>query len=102
MRGRKPKPTAQKIAEGHPGKRRLTRDEMRASAGMPEPPEPVATDPIALAEWNRVAPDLYANGVLTKVDAMALGAWCRAASRWIQAERKLQQFGAVIKGHRAR
>jgi len=62
MRGRKPKPTKQKEAEGNPGKRRLNEDEPRFDATMPEPPEPVKNDPVALAEWERVAPELHANG----------------------------------------
>jgi len=39
-------------------------------------------------------------GILTSVDAAVFGAWCRAVARWIHAERRLQQFGAIIKGHR--
>ncbi|GAB5501333.1 MAG: phage terminase small subunit P27 family [Pseudohongiellaceae bacterium] len=100
MRGRKPKPTAQKRAEGNPGKRKLKDDEPRFDASLPDPPEPVRTDPVALGIWEQVAPELHATGVLTAVDGLALGAYCRAVARWIHAERKLQQFGAIIKGHR--
>lgn len=73
-----------------------------ARSTQPAPPRPVADDEIALAEWTRIAPLLVELGLLTELDTALLAGYCRAWSRWVQAEQRLQQFGAVIKGHRDR
>jgi P27 family predicted phage terminase small subunit len=87
MRGRKPKPTHQKVLEGNPGKRRLNRQE------PPLPPEPfeqlpaeLARNPRARAEWRRLAPILRARRAVTVGDRAALIALCLEWSRYLIAE----------------
>lgn len=86
--GPKKKPTALKLIEGNRGHRPLNENEPKPEAGMPV--RPAHLDPDACAEWDRVAPELYATGVLTVVDGAALGAYCTAFSVWAKAERRIQ------------
>jgi P27 family predicted phage terminase small subunit len=92
--GRKPKPTALKIIEGNPGKRKLPDLEPRFDPSQPSPPPFLNDD--AKVEWGRVSSLLYDAGVLTDIDRAALAAYCQAYGVWAQAERqiaKLQQSG---------
>lgn len=93
-RGRKPKPTALKIAEGNPGKRALNNSEPKLKAVLIDPPAHLAG--LALEEWNRVAPDLVAVGVLTVADRAALAAYCQAWADWIEARENITLFGMVV------
>jgi len=62
-RGPPPIPTALKLERGNPGKRALNRDEPEfAPLGEACPEELTGR---ARAEWNRLAPDLRAKGLLT-------------------------------------
>jgi P27 family predicted phage terminase small subunit len=82
-RGRKPKPTALKKAEGNPGKRALNADEPQLAPALPDPPAHLTGE--ALIEWNRVAPDLFKAGVLTIADRAALAVYCQAWADWVEA-----------------
>jgi P27 family predicted phage terminase small subunit len=82
-RGRTPKPTALKKAEGNPGKRALNASEPRLPPVLVDPPMHLAGE--ALAEWTRIAPDLFAAGVLTVADRAALAAYCQAWADWVRA-----------------
>lgn len=95
MRGRKPKPTAIRVLEGNPGKRRWNAAEPVPPEGCPDCPDHLSED--ARLEWDRVAYALHAMGVLTVVDRAALAAYCQAYGRWVEAERKLQLTPALIK-----
>jgi P27 family predicted phage terminase small subunit len=94
MRGRKPKPTALKLLDGNPGKRKLNQSEPSAP-GAPECPE--FLDAEAKAEWFRTVPVLTAMGVLTKADRSALAAYCMAYSRWVHAEDQVKKYGTIVK-----
>jgi P27 family predicted phage terminase small subunit len=93
MRGRKPIPNSIKILTGNPGKRPIM--EGPEPGGIPTCPDHLSDE--ARAEWNRVAPELLACGLLTSVDRAALAAYCTAWSRWVQAEKKLLETGPIIK-----
>jgi P27 family predicted phage terminase small subunit len=87
-RGPKPRPTVLEEKLGRPGKRRRNRAEPK--------PEPVTTtdppdflDATAKTEWLRVAPLLKDLGLLTKVDTVALAAYCQAVSDYIAANKAL-------------
>ena len=93
-RGRKPKPTALKVLEGNPGKRRLTGRE-------PVPPKatlkcPAWLLPEAKKEWKRLAPALEAMGVLTMADLTAFEGYCQAYARWKEAEAFITQHGSIF------
>lgn len=86
--GPRPKPTRLKVVTGNPGHRPLNENEPEPAADMPPVPDHLDDD--ARAEWDRVAPELYAIGVLTVVDGSVLGAYCSAFSVWAKCERRLQ------------
>jgi P27 family predicted phage terminase small subunit len=92
--GRKNKPTALKILQGNPGKRKLNKHEPQPS-GVATCPSHL--DAGAKAEWKRVAKELKSIGLLTSVDRAAMGAYCCAYSRWAEAEKQIQKIGTVIR-----
>jgi len=59
--GRKPKPTAQKIATGNPGRRPLPKNEARFAVGALN--APAWFDLHEREEWERIVPELQANGI---------------------------------------
>ncbi len=94
MAGRKPKPTNLKLLQGNPGKRKLNKNEPKPTAKtIPRPPAHL--DVVARSEWRRVAPKLFAIGLLTPVDRSALAAYCVAYSKWVEAERAIRDRGMV-------
>lgn len=95
MRGRKPKPTALKMAEGNPGKRALNRNEPQPDGRMPICPSHLSAP--AKTEWKRIAKALHAAGLLTVVDRGALAAYCQCYGRWVEAEQRLAETPALIK-----
>lgn len=70
MQGRPPKPTAIKIAEGNPGKRKLNRHEPKPDLTPPKLPPNSLSD--VRKFWRRYEPMLDRLGVLTEADGSAL------------------------------
>ncbi len=95
IRGRKPKPTALRRAEGNLGKRAYNHDEPQPPEGMPGCPDHL--NGIAREEWDRLAEVLCRMGVLTPIDRAALAAYCRCYGRWVEAEEKLQVTPTLLK-----
>lgn len=56
-------------------------------------PEHLST--IARAEWDRLV--LEQKDTLTFTDAPALAAYCAAYGRWVEAEKRIQESGTVVK-----
>ena len=94
-RGRKPKPTAIRRADGNPGKRGYNGAEPAPPEGMPDCP--LHLSDLAQEEWQRIAGTLYGMGVLTTVDRAALAACCQAYGRWAEAEEKLKDMPVMLK-----
>ena len=94
-RGRKPKPTAIRRADGNPGKRGYNGLEPAAPEGMPDCP--LHLSDLAREEWQRIAGTLYDMGVLTTVDRAALAAYCQSWGRWAEAEAKLKDMPVMLK-----
>ena len=92
--GRKPKPTALKQLEGNPGKRPLNIAEPHPDAVSPD--APAHLDEVALAEWNRLAPEMHTKGVLTGWDRAAFAGYCVAYSRWVKACAELSKTSLTI------
>lgn len=79
MRGRKPKPSAQRELEGNAGHRPINEDEPTPPSvdeAFDEPPALVAALPEAAAEWRRLAPMLRKCRQVTEADRGALIACC--------------------------
>lgn len=75
MRGRKPKPTALKLVQGNPGRRRLNPDEPQPADLSPDCP-PEITEPVAQAEWARIIVPAIARGQITADDRVFAIAHC--------------------------
>lgn len=105
MRGRKPKPTAQRVLEGNPGKRPINEQEPAPpplhagplATGDSETPEELAEQPLAIQEWQRLAPMLRACRQITEADRAALIALCLEWGRYLEAHRKVRALGLVVK-----
>lgn len=95
--GRKPKPTARKIAAGNPGKRALNAD---------EPDFGEVTNILAPAWlqghahdlWEHLAPLLCRQKVLQATDIQNLEVYCAAYGRFRSAEEDVQKEGITVLG----
>lgn len=73
MAGRPPKPTALKLLQGNPGKRRIPKGEPKPKIGAEAP---AWLGKRARKFWDNLAPQLVGIRVLTEVDAQALAVLC--------------------------
>lgn len=89
--GPKPKPTQVKKLEGNPGKRQLNKTEPKFALSFIHPPEGL-TD-LAIAEWNRIAPELHKTKLLTVADMAALAAYCQSWADWMEARDHIDSDG---------
>ncbi|MEP6610177.1 MAG: phage terminase small subunit P27 family [Burkholderiaceae bacterium] len=87
------KPTRLKIVQGNPGKRQLSANEPEPELGA-APPEWLS--PQAIKHWPLIAQQLDEVGVLTVIDAPALGLYCEAFARWKDANEHVLKFGTVV------
>lgn len=81
MAGRPPKPTALKLLQGNPGRRKLNDQEPKPPLGA-EPPAWIKNDPELLVEWKRQSPRLEKLGLLTEIDGDALATLCALEVRF--------------------
>lgn len=79
MRGRKPVPTALKIATGNPGKRRLNPHEPKPVTAIPSCPEHLSAT--ARDEWERIARYLHDLKIISELDRSVLAGYCHAYGR---------------------
>lgn len=94
------KPTNLKLIQGTYRKSRENPNEPQPEICIPEPPG-FLTDR-ALEEWHRIAPILESMGLLSKVDSMALAAYCAAVARLWLAEEQLKVEGLTVTNERGR
>lgn len=96
MRGRKPKPTRQRVLDGNPGRRPLNPQEPTPPVGDDafDTPPPELDSPDAQAEWRRLAPLLRKARQVTEADKAALMALCIEWGRYLEA--KLKAMPRVI------
>jgi P27 family predicted phage terminase small subunit len=88
-----PIPLELRRLRGNPGKRPLRNTPEPAL--LPKCPEPPSfLSPYAQDEWWRVAPELWALGLLTALDTACLGAYCAAYGHWRTAEEALAKMAA--------
>lgn len=96
--GANPKPTHLKLLEGNPGKRPLPTQEPQPAKVGPEPPQDLTGE--ALAEWNRLAPELARLGLLTVVDRPFLVVLCEAWATYRLAREILARDGLLVQSVR--
>lgn len=81
MKGRKAKPTALKLLQGNPGKRKLdTLHEPQPVIGLGLPPPELAGDDDAIRVWMELGPELVTMGTLGESDRNLFAAYCQAVS----------------------
>lgn len=95
MRGRKPHPTALKLLRNNPGRRPLNTREPQHGALDPAVPS-YLTDPVAVAEWQRIVGTL-GQGHVTLVDRATLSAYCQKFAEWLEYEALKAAHPRVIK-----
>ena len=96
VRGRPPKPTPLRLLEGNPGKRPLNKNEPKPRPRKRTPSAPQNLGEDGKKEWQRVAKELIALGLLTEIDMTALTLYCNAYQRYVDAERRLDVDGMVV------
>ena len=94
-RGRKPTPTALKVLEGNPGKRKLNDREPKPEKKAPSCP--MWLEPEAKKEWRRLAKQMEAIGILTEIDRAAFAGYCQAYARWKEAEEFISHHGTIVR-----
>ncbi len=92
MRGRKPKPTAQKLLRGNPGQRKINAREPKPR-GVAQAPRKLR--PRELEIWNRLISELGACGVATSADSLALARLAELESLAEQAKSHIDGDGMV-------
>nr|WP_248114323.1 phage terminase small subunit P27 family [Bradyrhizobium sp. 2S1]MCK7667582.1 phage terminase small subunit P27 family [Bradyrhizobium sp. 2S1] len=86
-----PMPFALRVLRGNPGKRPLRSEpQPTRPPTCPEPPQFIVG--YAADEWRRVAPELHALGLLTRIDVPALAAYCVSYAGWRQAAELLARM----------
>jgi P27 family predicted phage terminase small subunit len=96
MPGPRRQPTALRLLRGNPGKRRINHQEPQ--------PEPLAAtcpadliDPVARAEWDRVASGLITSGQVTTVDRATLIGYCLKWAQWQALEREASTHPFLVR-----
>ena len=84
--GPPPKPTTIKRLEGNPGQYPLNENEPEPTRGCDAP---IWLPSGAVAEWERVYPELDVLGLATVVDQAALACWCVAVDMLERATKRL-------------
>lgn len=92
--GRPPKPTALKLIDGNPGKRKI---EPEAKVAPGKPVRPRDLSPEARREWDRLV-DLLPETLLQRCDAYALRSLAVAIVRCRQAEKLIDAEGLTAEG----
>jgi P27 family predicted phage terminase small subunit len=83
-RGPKPQPAAVKEAKGNPGHRPIGVDAAPAEGTAPQSKvsPPAWLKNAGLTVWNRLAPRLIAQRLLSQIDAETFARYCRNFARW--------------------
>lgn len=95
MKGRKPKPTKLHVIDGTAPRKPRKNREANPAAKMPTCPNHVRGN--ARREWNRMSKILFRLGLLTEIDRTQLAIYCVAWGRWVEAEKKIAEYGELLK-----
>ena len=85
MRGQR-KPTALKILEGEPNKKRIKKREATPRKVYRDPPKDLPTT--AKQKWKELSPKLFKLGLLTEIDYDAFTALCLLYAKYRMAEKE--------------
>ena len=96
MRGLRPvKPTALRIVEGNPGKRRINKREPQPVAEPPAMPDYVSCDEMAARTWRHYMPILQRMKVITEADGLVLASLCIIHSFLLLNLEKVRQLNSA-------
>lgn len=90
----RPKPTALKIAQGNPGKRKL--NDLEPTPGIVDPVIPHYLSKPGRKWWAQLAPMLMRLKVLTEADHLALALLCEQAAQVDEASAIVHKSGLLI------
>lgn len=96
-RGRKPKPTAVKQANGNPGKRALPKAEPVPVGDLVAPP--IQLNDRELEIWRECLAEAP-KGLLKRIDGRLLARYCAAFALWEQARTEVLAHGFTVEGAR--
>lgn len=96
-RGRKPKPTAQRVANGNAGKRTINKNEPQFS-DVTNIDAPEWMPALAQDMWRHLVPELLEQKVLKVTDLHNVESFCMAYCRWREAEEHVALNGIVMTG----
>jgi P27 family predicted phage terminase small subunit len=95
--GRPSQPAVLQLLNGNRGKKSFSdlMDVVKGS-GVPvaAPPMPTCLSDGAVAEWERVVPDLIILGLVSTLDGMALATYCEAVADWHRFRRRINELNA--------
>ena len=97
--GRKPKPTRVKELNGNPGKRRLSKREVKPGAEKPRVPAGMPFDE-ARKFHKKIGDTLHAVGLLTKADGPAMAMMSLHYAIALDAAKTLDKEGLTLEGAR--
>ncbi|HEY1190440.1 MAG TPA: phage terminase small subunit P27 family [Gemmata sp.] len=95
-RGPKPKNPALKLLAGNPGKRPVQGGAKTGRIRKGAPARPPELTGEAAAEWDRLAPELDAAGLLAVTDRGILAAYCLAVADMLAARDAINREGRII------
>lgn len=95
--GRPGQPAVLKLLSGNRGKESFGElmDQIK-EPGVPtaEPPMPTCLTDEAVAEWERIVPDLMILGLISVLDGMVLATYCEAVADWQRFRRRIAELNA--------
>ena len=95
MAGRRPKPTALKLVEGNPGKRKINKAEPKPARSIPSCPAHLSDS--GKVAWGRLSVLLDRMGVLTDADGAALERLCDCYTDILECRELIKQDGRTYK-----
>ena len=81
-------------------RRRNRRPPTGRGVAIARPSRPRTFGGEALAEWNRIVPELEQMGILAKVDRAILIRYCTLWADWVEVNAALQKTGMIVEGYR--
>lgn len=96
--GRKPLPTEMKKLRGgiNTYHRSMPENEIEPKKYSKPPTPPRRLNDIGKKEWKRISKELHRLNLLTKIDTVALEAYCACYATWVQAQQEIQEKGLLV------
>lgn len=88
------KPTKLRALEGNREHRPMPKDEPLPDPTLPNPPDWL--DPVGLARWNELAPELNEIGILTRIDGDVLAVYCASYAEMVKYTAYIKKHGSTF------